>query len=246
MEDSRVIVAMDFDEKVAALQLFELLGDEPCKFKLGLQLFTKLGPDILRQLQSKRHGIFLDLKYYDISNTVVKACLEAAKHGVWMMNIHAQNGSKTMSELKDVFEDVENKPLITGVTLLTDKDQAYLDEMGIAETPEEYVLRLAKLVYKSGLDGVVASAKEAFLLRKIFGKDFKLVTPAIRFAGENTDDQIRVVTPKKAIIAGSDYLVMGRPITTATDPLSALRRANDEVCDGLHEVSVKGYSNIIS
>lgn len=222
MSNSRIIVALDYADPAQALNLVAELDPELCKLKVGKELFAYGGPDLVEKLVAKDFDVFLDLKYHDIPNTVAKACAAAAKLGVWMVNVHAQGGPNMISAAKEAIVASEHQPILTAVTILTSFDQAQLTAIGMSGTIEENVMRLAKLAQTAGADGVVCSAHEASVLRANTREDFCLVTPGIRPAGSNTDDQKRIMTPSEAIAAGSDYLVIGRPITQAANPKEVL------------------------
>lgn len=226
MNDPRIIVALDYPEAAAALALVDRLQPALCRLKVGKELFTATGPQLVEQLQQRGFEIFLDLKFHDIPNTVAQACKVAAGLGVWMVNVHALGGRRMMEAARETLANVSKPPKLIAVTVLTSMAQEDLANLGINATPAEMVLRLAKLVHSSGLDGVVCSAQEAALLRKQCGNDFCLVTPGIRPAQASPDDQSRVMTPLAALQAGSSYLVIGRPITQAADPLQALLEIN--------------------
>jgi orotidine-5'-phosphate decarboxylase len=219
---SPVIVALDFPSEHEAMQLVDLLEPSLCRLKVGKELFTRCGPALVRKLVDKNSDVFLDLKYHDIPNTVARACIAAADLGVWMLNVHALGGEKMMLAAKQALAD-NPSTLLIAVTWLTSSGQAELDALGIKATPLEMVSRLALMSKNAGLDGVVCSAQEAPVLRQSLGDDFSLVTPGIRLTDEQEDDQCRVVTPKKAILDGASYLVIGRPITQAKDPCKVLR-----------------------
>lgn len=228
-EGQRVIVALDYPDSKLALELAARLDPAACRLKVGKELFTAAGPELVRDLVKKGFGVFLDLKFHDIPNTVAAACRAGAELGVWMLNVHASGGRKMMEAAREAVDQSTHKPLLIGVTVLTSMDEAGLRETGVAGSPREQVLRLAALAQQSGLDGVVCSAQEAAGLRARFGSGFALVTPGIRPAGADAGDQSRIMTPADAIRAGSDYLVIGRPITQAPDPLSALQQINQEI-----------------
>jgi orotidine-5'-phosphate decarboxylase len=230
IEDPRVIVALDFSDGDQARQFVDRLEPGSCRLKIGKELFTREGPELVRYFTANGHEIFLDLKFHDIPNTVARACQAAAALGVWMMNVHASGGSKMMSAARDAVDELgPDRPLLIGVTVLTSMAGEDLRELGVNADPGEQVLRLATLAKASGLDGVVCSPQEASLLRDEFGETFKLVTPGIRPRGASMDDQSRVLTPVDAIRRGADYLVMGRPITRAEDPVSVLHHINQEL-----------------
>lgn len=221
-QTSHIIVALDFSSEKETMQLVDQLEPSLCRLKVGKELFTRCGPALVKQLVDKRFDVFLDLKYHDIPNTVAKACAAAADLGVWMLNVHALGGEKMMSAARRELS-AEGSPMLIAVTWLTSSGQAELDALGLQTTPEQMVTRLAQMTKNAGLDGVVCSAQEAPMLRQNLGKNFCLVTPGIRLAGAGQDDQCRVVTPEKAIADGASYLVIGRPITQATDPCKVLR-----------------------
>ncbi len=227
--ESPVIVALDFATASAALSLVERLDPSACRLKIGKELFTRSGPGLVEQLQSRGFEVFLDLKYHDIPNTVAGAVRAAAELGVWMVNVHASGGRRMMEAAADALSRFERPPLLLAVTVLTSLTDADLTEMGVEETAAARVRRLAALSADSGMDGVVCSAAEAADLRAERGVAFCLVTPGIRLAGDDDGDQRRVVTPAAAIANGADYLVIGRSITGATEPLDALARVRREI-----------------
>lgn len=229
MNDPKVIVALDFSAAAPALALADRLEPALCRLKVGKELFTASGPALVEQLMRQGFEIFLDLKFHDIPNTAAQACKAAAGLGVWMVNVHALGGRKMMEAARDAVAQVTHPPKLIAVTVLTSMDQQDLSDVGITATPAEMVLRLATLARDTGLDGVVCSAQEAALLREHCGTGFCLVTPGIRPAQSGLDDQSRVMTPRAALLAGSSYLVIGRPITQATDPLQALLDINQEI-----------------
>lgn len=221
--DSKIIVALDFDDLEKAKSLVEQLDPKLCKLKVGKEMFTLFGPDWVRYLVNKDFKVFLDLKFHDIPNTVAKACRAAAELGVWMTNVHASGGSKMMAAAAQAIAEYgEDRPLLTGVTILTSMDQQQYNDVGYQREMNEQILHFAKQAEKSGLDGIVCSAQEATMLNTAVGENFKLVTPGIRPAGSDKGDQSRIMTPEKAIKAGASYLVIGRPITQASDPLAML------------------------
>lgn len=222
MSDTKIIVALDYPKQEAALAMAQQLDPQRCKLKVGKELFTRSGPQIVEQLQSHGFDIFLDLKYHDIPSTVAKACRAAAELGVWMMNVHTLGGQAMMAEAKEAIAQTQSNSLLIGVTLLTSMDEATFQQIGLTGTISDTVLRLAKLAEQSGLDGVVCSAQEASQLRAQHDSHFQLVTPGIRPAQSDVGDQHRTMTPADALAAGSNYLVIGRPITAAADPMQAL------------------------
>jgi orotidine-5'-phosphate decarboxylase len=221
-----VIVALDYSLGSAALDLARRLSPELCRLKVGKELFTSSGPALVEELQNLGFEVFLDLKFHDIPNTVAGAVRAAAELGVWMVNVHASGGKRMMSAAGDAVAAFSQRPLLIGVTVLTSVSDADLSELGYSETTQDRVLRLARLASESGLDGVVCSALEAPAVRQARGNEFCLVTPGIRMAGDDGADQRRVVTPSDALAMGANYLVIGRPITAAVDPLEALERVH--------------------
>ena len=222
---SPIILVLDYPNADSARALINQLTPELCRLKVGKELFVAAGPDFVRQLVTKGFDVFLDLKFHDIPNTVAHACVAAANLGVWMINVHCSGGLKMMQAARQAIDQLAgHKPLLIGVTVLTSMTNDDLSESGISKTTDEQVLHLAELAHRAGLDGVVCSANEAKVLRAKFGKDFCLVTPGIRPADyANQDDQQRILTPKAAMEAGSNYLVIGRPITQSANPLQALK-----------------------
>jgi orotidine-5'-phosphate decarboxylase len=220
--DAKIIVALDFADSKSTINLVNQLDPEKCKLKVGKELFTATGPHLVESLVAKGFKVFLDLKFHDIPNTVKKACETASKLGVWMLNVHASGGSAMMQAALEGVNNSSNKPFLIAVTVLTSMDKASLNEIGIEGEVENHVLKLAKITQNAGLNGVVCSAMEAALIRKHLNDDFLLVTPGIRPANVNQDDQSRVVTPQDALNSGASYLVIGRPITQAPNPLQAL------------------------
>lgn len=217
-----IIVALDFAAEAPALALAERLDPARCRLKVGKELFTRLGPAFVERLQRLGFEIFLDLKFHDIPNTVAAACAVAADLGVWMVNVHVSGGRAMMEAARERLSRYERPPLLIGVTVLTSLDRADLDAIGCPGEPRERVLALATLAHESGLDGIVCSPLEASPVRAALGRDFRLVTPGVRPAGAASGDQKRVMTPAEALAAGADYLVIGRPITQAPDPLSVI------------------------
>lgn len=226
MSDPKIIVALDFPSAAPALALAQRLSPELCRLKVGKELFTATGPALLEELMKSGFEIFLDLKFHDIPNTTAQACKAAATLGVWMINVHALGGRKMLEAARAA---VSGTPKLIAVTLLTSMNQSDLADLGITETPEAMVLRLARLAQDCGLDGVVCSALETERLREQCGNQFCLVTPGIRPVDASLDDQSRVMTPEAALRSGSSYLVIGRPITRAADPLQALLNINEQI-----------------
>jgi orotidine-5'-phosphate decarboxylase len=227
MPAPRIIVALDVPDAAAALALAARLDASKCSLKVGKELFTAAGPGLVRELAGRGFRVFLDLKFHDIPNTVAQACAAATRLGVWMLNVHASGGAAMMAAARDAVgrtaaEAGLPRPLLIAVTVLTSLSAGDLAAIGVNASPEEQVLRLARLTQAQGLDGVVCSAREAAALRRALGPGFALVTPGIRPEGSAANDQARVMTPPQAIAAGADYLVIGRPIAAAPDPQAAL------------------------
>ncbi len=227
MNDPRIIVALDFSSAIDALRLVEKLDPGLCRLKVGKELFTAAGPQLIEKLMLRGFDIFLDLKFHDIPNTVAGACKAASSLGVWMVNVHALGGRKMLLAARNAISQGTTK--LIAVTLLTSMDQNDLDDIGLQGNPQQIVERLARLTNDCGLDGVVCSALEALHLRQLLGADFCLVTPGIRPSDGQADDQKRITTPRQAIQNGSSYLVIGRPITQASDPLRMCQQLNSEM-----------------
>lgn len=228
--DPKIIVALDFPSQDPALALVDQLNPAKCRLKVGKELFTRSGPQLVQSLQDRGFDVFLDLKFHDIPNTTSAAVAAAADLGVWMVNVHASGGEKMMVACRERLESFgADKPLLIAVTVLTSMGPEDLAGIGITDSPEAQVSRLATLARNCGLDGVVCSAQEAQKLKAEQGADFKLITPGIRPLSADKGDQQRIMTPTDALKAGSDYLVIGRPITQAPDPLAALEAIHSEV-----------------
>lgn len=224
MTPIKLIVALDFDNKAAALNLIHQLDPNQCALKVGSEMFTLFGMDFVRTLIKMQFNVFLDLKFHDIPNTVARACKAAAEAGVWMLTLHAMGGLQMMQQAREAIESYGDKrPLLVAVTMLTSMHADDLLNVGITMPVEHYVTMLARLAHKATLDGVVSSAQEVVAIKDACGKDFLAITPGIRRACDSVDDQMRIVTPAMALTAGSDYLVVGRPITRAENPAYALR-----------------------
>lgn len=234
----KIIVALDVPTSADALAIVDELKDSVGAFKVGLQLFTCAGPDLVRGLVKANAKIFLDLKFHDIPNTVAKASVEAARLGVWMFNVHASGGSEMMKaasqEVGEVCErEGLDRPLIIAVTVLTSSNNDTLSEIGITGEIQQQVLSLAELTAKCGLDGVVSSPQEIEPIRALVAsKEFVIVTPGIRPASATKDDQKRVMTPAEAVQVGADHLVIGRPITAAPDRIKAVEQILEEITTG--------------
>lgn len=217
-----IIVALDFPSRDAALALAGQLDPTLCRVKVGKELFTRCGPQVVEALQAMGFEVFLDLKFHDIPNTTAMAVKAAAELGVWMVNVHCSGGLRMMAACRETLEQLGGTtPLLIGVTVLTSMEQQDLAGIGMDIAPQQQVLRLAGLAAEAGLDGLVCSAQEAQPLKAQFPR-LQLVTPGIRPAGSAADDQRRILTPVEAMVAGSDYLVIGRPIAKAADPAQAL------------------------
>ncbi|AAP96170.1 orotidine-5'-phosphate decarboxylase [[Haemophilus] ducreyi] len=228
--DNKIIVALDYETENEALNFIDQVDPSLCRLKVGKEMFTTLGAHFVKQLHDRKFDVFLDLKYHDIPNTVARAVRSAADLGVWMVDLHASGGLTMMEEAKKILEPYgKDAPLLIAVTVLTSMEDLDLLQIGINASPMEQVIRLSHLAKRAGLDGVVCSPQEVEVLRTHCGDDFKLVTPGIRPAGSDFGDQRRVMTPKQAIQTGADFLVIGRPITQAQEPLSILKAINASI-----------------
>lgn len=227
MSDPRIIVALDFSDQTKALDFAAKLDSQLCRIKVGKELFTLAGPQLIEKLRHLGFEIFLDLKFHDIPNTVAAACRAASNLGVWLVNVHALGGRKMLIAAQKALEGKSTK--LIAVTLLTSLSHDDLGEIGIDAEPSDMARRLALLTQQCGLSGVVCSAVEAAELRAVLGDDFWLVTPGIRMPGGDRNDQARVATPYDAMRNGADYLVIGRPITQSSNPLKALQSLNEEI-----------------
>ncbi len=229
MNDPKIIIALDYPDADSALALVDQLDPLLCRLKVGKQLFTAAGPGFVELLTRRGFAVFLDLKFHDIPTTVALACKAATNLGVWMMNVHALGGSTMMRAAREALDESSPRPLLIAVTLLTSMSEQDMQEIGLVGNPKDAVLRLASLTHAAGLDGVVCSAQEASQLKHAIPQPFCLVTPGIRPASAALGDQQRIMTPAAALAAGSDYLVIGRPITHAADPLKALQDIQTEI-----------------
>ncbi|GEB71484.1 Orotidine 5'-phosphate decarboxylase [Pseudoalteromonas carrageenovora] len=226
----KILIALDYDSQEAALSFVKQLSPDTCRLKVGKEMFTYFGPSFVKELIDLGFDVFLDLKFHDIPNTVAKAVTAAANMGVWMVNVHASGGFEMMSKAKQALEKFGDKaPLLIAVTVLTSMDEIELKRLGVEKSAQQQVMHLAKLAKEAGLDGVVCSAQEAKILKAELGNNFKLVTPGIRPEGSDAGDQKRIMTPKQAVDAGSDYLVIGRPITKADNPVKVLEDVNSSI-----------------
>jgi orotidine-5'-phosphate decarboxylase len=229
--DPRVIVALDFANPMHALSLADRLDPAACALKVGKEMFVVAGPEPVRWMIQRGFRVFLDLKFHDIPNTVAQACAAATRLGVWMLNVHAAGGRAMLEAARDAVATTaaqtgRARPLLIAVTVLTSLTDADMKATGVGAVTADQALRLARLTASCGLDGVVSSAVEAPAMRAALGAGFRIVTPGIRPAGSGQDDQARIVTPEAAVAKGADYLVIGRPITQAADPLAALSAIN--------------------
>jgi len=226
-----VLVALDFPSADTAWQCVAQLDPSLCGLKIGKELFTRAGPELVRRCVGQGYAVFLDLKFHDIPHTVAAAVTAAAELGVWMVNVHASGGESMLRAAREALGDRAQRPLLTAVTVLTSLADADLPAVGIQGSVQQQVQRLALLADRCGLDGVVCSAQEAASLKTLCRKGFVLVTPGIRLAdnGVTGDDQQRVMTPRQAVAQGADYLVIGRPVTQAAHPRETLRRILEDI-----------------
>ncbi|HKN05807.1 MAG TPA: orotidine-5'-phosphate decarboxylase [Buttiauxella sp.] len=222
--DSPIVVALDYDNRDKALAFIDRIDPRDCRLKVGKEMFTLFGPQLVRDIQQRGFDVFLDLKFHDIPNTTARAVAAAAELGVWMVNVHASGGARMMSAAREALLPFgKDAPLLIAVTVLTSMEASDLADLGITATPAEYAERLARLTQNCGLDGVVCSAQEAVRFKSELGQGFKLVTPGIRPVGSAAGDQRRIMTPQQAQSAGVDFMVIGRPITQSADPAHTLR-----------------------
>lgn len=234
----RLIVALDVDTPEKALELVRALKGAVSTFKIGSQLFTRSGPELVRKIYTLGGRVFLDLKFHDIPTTVAKSAVEAARLGVFMFNIHISGGGTMMKRCMEMMSETcraekLSRPLVIGVTLLTSIcSETLKDDLGVSRSIPEQVAHFAKLAKADGLDGVVSSALEIQNIREACGEDFVIVTPGIRPKGTTADDQSRIATPGWAMEQGSDYLVVGRPITGSSDPKKAVQGILQEMESG--------------
>lgn len=230
MTTTPVIVALDYSDEKQALSFVDRIDPTSCQLKVGKEMFTLFGPQFVKELHKRGFKVFLDLKFHDIPNTTAKAVAAAAELGVWMVNVHASGGMRMMQAAREALQPYgKERPMLIGVTVLTSMEQSDLTGIGLDIAPQEQVMRLASLTKDAGLDGVVCSAQEANLLKTQLGSEFQLVTPGIRPTGSAQGDQRRIMTPSQALQAGSDFLVIGRPITQADDPAQVLAKINQEI-----------------
>lgn len=226
---SPIIVALDFSSLDAAFTLVDRLDPTQCRLKVGKELFALGGPEVIKRCHQRGFDVFVDLKYHDIPSTVAKACRVLSDMGVWMLNVHSLGGPKMIAAAREAIEQSGHPTWLIAVTILTSFDDAQLRAVGLSGTIADNVLRLASLAEAAGAGGIVCSAHEAKLLRQQLRQDFQLVTPGIRLTDQSDDDQHRIMTPQQAISAGSNYLVIGRPITQSADPLKVLTQINHQL-----------------
>lgn len=230
---SPVVVALDYDNRDKALAFVDRIDPRDCRLKVGKEMFTLFGPQLVRDLQQRGFDIFLDLKFHDIPNTTAHAVKAAADLGVWMVNVHASGGARMMTAAKEALSSFgAAAPLLIAVTVLTSMEASDLRDLGINTSPAEHAERLARLTQQCGLDGVVCSAQEAVRFKSELGQAFKLVTPGIRPVGSAAGDQRRIMTPEEAQLAGVDYMVIGRPVTQSADPAATLKAINASLGKG--------------
>lgn len=231
-----IITALDYPDAATALALVSQLDPALTNLKVGKELFTRAGPALVDTLQKLGFSVFLDLKYHDIPNTVAGACRAAVDAGVWMLNVHASGGRRMLDAARAAVDSADT--LLIAVTALTSLEDADLLAIGVGGTVEEHVLRLATLTREAGLDGVVCSPLESAMMKRTQGQDFVLVTPGVRPETSEVSDQRRVMTPASAVAAGSDYLVIGRPITQADNPLLALQAIANSLAGDVEPATV--------
>lgn len=231
--DSPVVVALDYNNRDKALAFVDRIDPRDCRLKVGKEMFTLFGPQLVRDLQQRGFDVFLDLKFHDIPNTTAHAVAAAADLGVWMVNVHASGGARMMTAAREALVPFgKDAPLLIAVTVLTSMEASDLADLGVTLSPAEHAERLARLTQNCGLDGVVCSAQEAVRFKQAFGQPFKLVTPGIRPAGSEAGDQRRIMTPEQALSAGVDYMVIGRPVTQSNDPAQTLKMINTSLKRG--------------
>ena len=225
--ENKIIIPLDLDHS-SAINIAKKLNPDLCRLKVGSQLFTSSGPKIISELNDLKFDIFLDLKFYDIPNTVYESVKSALDLGVWMVNVHASGGAKMLESAKKAIESANSSTILIAVTILTSFSKENMENLGISDL-DKHILNLGKLAYDCGLDGVVCASTDTQSIKKNFGKNFLAVTPGIRPAWSSLDDQSRVSTPVEALRNGSDFLVIGRPITGSKDPIKALERIYKEM-----------------
>ncbi|WP_310607722.1 orotidine-5'-phosphate decarboxylase [Buttiauxella brennerae] len=231
--DSPIVVALDYDNRDKALAFIDRIDPRDCRLKVGKEMFTLFGPQLVRDIQARGFDVFLDLKFHDIPNTTAHAVAAAAELGVWMVNVHASGGARMMTAAREALLPFgKDAPLLIAVTVLTSMEASDLADLGITATPAEHAERLARLTQNCGLDGVVCSAQEAVRFKSELGQSFKLVTPGIRPVGSDAGDQRRIMTPQQAQAAGVDFMVIGRPITQSANPSQTLRDIRASLVQG--------------
>jgi len=230
----KIIIALDVEDLKQGEKLVQCLQNDVGAFKIGKQLFTGYGPEAVRMVHETGGRVFLDLKFHDIPTTVAKASAEAVRLGVYMFNMHALGGLNMMKHTVETVHETasrgeKQRPVILAVTILTSHSNEDLAQVGIAGSTDDMVIRLARLAKEAGVDGVVASPREIEIIKKACGHDFLVVTPGIRPLSSQKNDQKRTMTPKEALLAGADYIVVGRPVTQAADPLGVIKEIRDEL-----------------
>ncbi len=231
-EGNPIIVALDYPNAKQADEFLQLIQDQPCKLKVGLELFIAEGPKFVEQLSAKGHQVFLDLKLHDIPNTVASACQSASSLGVWMMTLHALGGANMLQAAYEVVSSSSHATKLVAVTVLTSMDQQQLNRIGIQKTPAESVMTMAELATTSKMDGMVCSVHEVSAIRAKWGSQPILVTPGIRMQDDQANDQSRIATPRQARQSGSNYIVVGRPITQSDDPVLTMNQYLEDWSSG--------------
>lgn len=230
---SPIVVALDYADRDKALAFVDSIDPRACRLKVGKEMFTLFGPQLVRDLHQRGFDVFLDLKFHDIPNTAAHAVAAAAELGVWMVNVHASGGARMMTAAREALLPFgKDAPLLIAVTVLTSMEGSDLLDLGVTLSPAQYAEKLARLTQQCGLDGVVCSAQEAVHFKQTLGQAFKLVTPGIRPAGSEAGDQRRIMTPEQAQAAGVDYMVIGRPVTQSADPAQTLQAINTALSKG--------------
>lgn len=231
---SPIVVALDYADRDKALAFVDGIDPRTCRLKVGKEMFTLFGPQLVRDLHQRGFDVFLDLKFHDIPNTTAHAVAAAADLGVWMVNVHASGGARMMAAAREALLPFgKDAPLLIAVTVLTSMEASDLLDLGVTLSPAQYAEKLARLTRQCGLDGVVCSAQEAVHFKQTLGQAFKLVTPGIRPAGSEAGDQRRIMTPEQAQAAGVDYMVIGRPVTQSADPVRTLQAINASLAGGV-------------
>ncbi|MGP1931138.1 MAG: orotidine-5'-phosphate decarboxylase [Arsenophonus sp. ET-YP4-MAG3] len=227
---SPIIVALDYHDLTKTLSFIDNINHQDCQLKVGMQMFTLYGPKFIQTLHQRGFQVFLDLKFHDIPNTVMKAVRAAAEIGVWMVNVHASGGAKMMIAAKEaLIEYGKDAPILIAVTVLTSMKQSDLNKIGIQKQISDQVLQLSKLAKKCNLDGVVCSAHDVLTIKSVCGNDFLSITPGIRPNNTKINDQSRIMTPEQAINSSIDYMIIGRPITCSSNPALSLAKINHSI-----------------